>query len=105
MLLNLVDTLTVCPGNPDGHFLEMADARKGRFRSKTNETSAFVDMYATVSLNGESYPHTIRTSTCELLIHGGKCVSCKTYRAQLRTMHSRWTARRDVEISKFTNDQ
>ena len=104
-LLDLVDSLPVCPGNPDSHFLEMAAARKGHFQSKTNELTAFTDSFAPVSLNGECYPQTVRTTTCELLVHGGKCKPCKEYRAPLRAMYSRWSTCKGKEVSKYTNDQ
>ena len=35
------------------------------------------------------YPRTIRTTACELLVHGTKCVACKQYRSTLRSLHSR----------------
>lgn len=73
--------------------------------SKTNELTAFVDSYAPVSFNGELYLQTIRAATCELLVHGGKCKSCKEYRGPLRAMHSRWTAHKGKRASKYTNDQ
>ena len=93
-LLNLVDSLPVCPGHPDVHFLEMAAAHKGHFWSTTNELTAFTDSYAPVSLNGKCYPQTVRTTTCELLVHSGKCKPCKAYRGPLRAMYIRWSARK-----------
>ena len=104
-LLNLVDTLHVCPGNPDIHFVEMATDRKGEFRSKTDDLMACADSYAPVFLNGESYPQTVRATTCELLVGSGKCEQCKKYCATLRAMYSRWSIRRGKEASKYTNDQ
>ena len=35
------------------------------------------------------YPRTIRTTACELLVHGTKCVACKQYRSTLHLLHSR----------------
>ena len=102
-LLNLVDCLGVCVGQPDEHFIAMAIARKGTFTSHDGATVASLDHYAPVSLNGESFAQTVRTTSCELLVHGVKCDSCKTYRAMLRTRYNRWCHRRSEQISETTS--
>ena len=76
-LLNLVDCLGVCVGQPDEHFIAMAVARKGTFTSHDGATVASLDHYAPVSLNGESFARTVRTTSCELLVHGVKCDSAE----------------------------
>ena len=35
-LLKLIDTLNICAGHPDQHFLNLADSRKGKFQSISN---------------------------------------------------------------------
>ena len=102
-LLNLVDCLGVCVDQPDEHFIAMAVARKGTFTSHDGATVASLDHYAPVSLNGESFARTVRTTSCELLVHGVKCDSCKTYRATLRTRYNRWCHRRSEQISDTTS--
>ncbi len=92
-LLHLVSSLHVCP---DARYLDLADARNGQIVScTTNSTLAFSDAYVPITLNGEVYSRTMRTSTCELLVHGLKCEGCKSYRDVLRALHSR-TARMSV---------
>ena len=53
-LLTLVDTLSICAGHPDQHFLDLADSRKGKFQSIRNDTMAFTDTVYPTSLNGET---------------------------------------------------
>ena len=67
----------------------MAVARKGTFTSHDGTTVVTLDHYAAVFLNGESFARTVRTTSCELLVHGVKCDSCKTYRAA--TLQTRYT--------------
>ena len=88
-LLQLVDGLNVCAGHPEQQFLDLADSRKGKFQSANQSTVAFTDAYFPVRLNGEVYSHTIRTTACELLVHGSKCDTCKQYRSTLCSLHSR----------------
>ena len=88
-LLAQVDGLNVCAGHPDQQFLDIADSWKGKFQSANKSIVAFADNYFFVNLNGETYPRTIRTTACELLVHGTKCVACKQYRSTLRSLHSR----------------
>ena len=104
-LLSLLETMPVCPGHPDTHFLEMVDAKKGKLRGQSGNVVAFTDNYASVHLNGEFYPRTVRTASCELFVHGGKCSSCKEYRPHLRALFSRWSAQKQKGVSKFTNNQ
>lgn len=50
----LLDSLSVCPGNPDASFMEMADYRKGTFFSPQGKTTAYVDNIS-VTVNGFNY--------------------------------------------------
>ena len=93
-LLQCIDKLRVCLGQPDHHFVEMASSRKGVFKSKDGCISASLDSYAPVVSNDETaYSLTVRTTKCELLTTNEKCHSCMTYRATLRKFHSRWSER------------
>lgn len=78
-LLQLMDKCTVCPGNPEKRFLEIADSRKGKFKTGNGSVTAQVDGFL-VCLNGITYCRTIRTSTCSILCKGDKCESCKIFR-------------------------
>lgn len=99
-LLSHVDHLGVCVSQPDEHFIAMAVARKGTFTSHDGSTVATLDHYALVFLNGESIA---QTTSCELLVHGVKCDSCKTYRATLRTRCNCWRWQRFEQISDTTS--
>ena len=57
-----------------------------------------------ITMGGERYSSTIRTTGCHLLVHGTKCESCQDYRPLLRAMHSRWT-RRSTEVQKHGNNR
>lgn len=97
-LVAVLDSCTVCPGIPDTRFLEMADARKGKFERATVEDGF------SVMLNGETYPRTIRMNSCQLLVHGAKGSSCKAYQSQLRATYSRWV-RKSPTVKKFGNNR
>lgn len=86
-ILQRLDKLMVCPGHPEERFVQMLKEKK---TFKDGRTSAVIDDCADVMLNGETYPCTVRTSTCEMLIPTGKCSKCVSYRASLRTMYTRW---------------
>jgi len=102
-LLQQVNTLNVCCGQPDAHFLSMIKREKGRIISSNGQTKAYVDEYAPVTLGGDTYQATIRTVSCEILTGGNKCLSCKAYRNALRAMHSRWVRRNADEMSNTTS--
>ena len=104
-LLSLLESLPVCPGHPDTHFLEMVDAKKGQLYGKSGNIVAFTDSFTPVHFNGQFYARTVRTASCELLAYGGKCSSCKDYHPHLRALFSDWTTQKQKEVSKFTNNQ
>lgn len=103
-LINVVDSASVCPGNPDKKFIDMVKAKKGALKSISGEKTAAIDDAFQVSLNGEVYQQTIRTTDCSLLVHGAKCQACTDYRSHLRTMHSRCSRNKD-KLSKFSNNR
>ena len=104
-LLCMLDKLPVCPGHPEKNFIDMVAEKKGQICGHSGSTVAFIDSYALVHLNGESYAQTVRTTSCEVLVHGGKCSSCKKYRPHLRALSSCWRAQKERKVSKFTNNQ
>ena len=103
-LISVVDGASVCPGNPDKKFIDMVKAKKGVLKSTGGNQTATIDDTFKVSLNGEAYQQTIRTTNCGLLVHGAKCQACTDYRSQLRAMHSRWSRNKD-KVSKFGNNR
>ena len=88
-LLETLDSLNVCIGNPDEHFVELCIAHKGHILSPDGSVIAFKDVYCTVMFEGDSFDSTVRTSKCDLLVNGLKCENCKKYRSVLRAMYSR----------------
>ena len=97
-LISIVDSASVCPGNPDEKFIRMVKAKKGVVKSANGEKTAAIDDAFQVSLNDEIYQQTIRTTNCSLLVHGTKCQACTDYRSHLRAMYSRWS-RNKGEVS------
>ena len=97
-----LDMLHVCVGNPDDHFLQLADSRKGKFHNASNEQAAFVDDISPISHEGVTYDHTVRCSSCEVLVEGSKCIICRNYRSTLRSMYSRWSKKLASDSSECT---
>ena len=104
-LLSHIDCLDVCAGHPDNNYVTMVVAKKGVLKSCDGNVAAALDDYAPVMLDGCLYEKTIRHSTCEVLIqNGGKCTSCKNYRAVLRKIYSQWSSRQSDQISHTTSN-
>lgn len=61
-IILLLNSLHVCAGNPDDHFLQMADSRRGIFFNFNNEPVALVDDFFPISLEGVLYNKTIRST-------------------------------------------
>ena len=106
-LVSSVDQSNACAGHPDQHFVAMLDARKGEVKAADGTCSAYLDKRMSVSLHGELYSNTVRSSSCELLTNGEKCQACVKYRSTLRAMHVRWQKRSSPSersaISSHTN--
>ena len=96
-LLTLVDSLNICIGQPDDHFVEMVSSKNNILKSQDGSVMAIVDDH----LNGEVLTKTVRTTRCELLLDGDcmKCTPCKTYRPTLRTLYNRYSHRSSDSIS------
>ena len=85
-LVQTIETASLCPGNPDEKFVEMIKARhKQKVISVSGEVAAQVDSYP-VFYDGKDYACILRTAGCSMLGDGN---TCKKFRAQLRSMHSR----------------
>ena len=99
-LIELVDSISLCPGNPDAHFLEMGDARKGKFNL------AVIDDTIPVKIDDKTYSRTVRAHSCKLIVgvSGARCSSCKLYRNQLRATYSRWM-KKSPTVKKFANNR
>ena len=70
--------------------------------------ASFVDDYASVSLNVETFSQMVRTAECVLLVRSVKCQCCKSYQGYLRKSYARWSQRspeRVIESSSHVNDR
>ena len=64
-MLQQIDGLSVCPGHPGDHFVEMGRQKKS---IKDGRTSVKVNEFGDVSLNGQVYLYaTLHISSCEML--------------------------------------
>ena len=72
MLVSRIDSLHVCPGNPDARFVAMCCP----IQLTDGSVNAIQDGYYPVTLNGKRFMTTVRTTSCELLVGGLKCVHC-----------------------------
>ena len=104
-LLLLLDGVRVCPGHPEAKFQQMCMERKGTFSSADGRVVAYEDTGFPITLNGEVFDRTVRTSNCSIIIQEGKCHSCQSFRPTLRSMYSRWSRKPQSPKSpqKFTN--
>lgn len=93
-LLSTIDQLCLCAGNPDQHFVEMVEAKKGKLLSPSGTVAAFVDRNAPILLNGKIVHATVRSSECQILTSASKCPQCVRYRDTVRAMHHRWQKRK-----------
>ena len=106
-LINIIDSSKICPGNVDTHFVDMGNARKGKFLTTDGVTKAAVEEGFPLLLNGKIYTSTVRMINCEVLIQGAKCIHCQSYRSQLRAMYSRCKRKESdtCNNSKYTNNR
>ena len=86
-LVNTIDQLHVCPGNPDNKFVDMVTSKKGVIKSVVN--TAWILPAAPVICNGKLFLSTVRRCDCQILTMDIWCAACKTYRYSLRKMCQR----------------
>ena len=103
-LLDVIQSSTVCTGNPDPHFVGMIVSRKGKLLSPNGEIKAQLDSGFPVANGKQTYSKTVRTINCELLVNGEKCINCSKYRCTLRSLHSRYSSA-NQDASMHTNDR
>ena len=98
-----IDSLNICPGHPDEHFVRMAASREGNFYRASGELSAYLDKSGTFYLNGNRYKETVRSCKCQLLINGIKCSECSNYRDTLRAIYHRWFKQQNQSPNQHTS--
>lgn len=94
-LMVALNTTNVCAGHPDLHLCSFIEAKHNKLTCKNGNVVAYLDTTCCVTLNGETYQQTIRTASCQLLVHGVKCAACVEYRSSLRALHNRWMKRKN----------
>ena len=112
MLLLQLDSLNVCSGHPEPHFIELLKDRMGKLFHASGEVAAYVDTSCSMyDHDGYLISETIRTSNCTILTEKGRCINCTDYRPTLRSIYNRWQKRQAVtstpivNISSHTNDR
>ena len=75
-LMVTLNTANVCAGHPDLHLCSFIDAKHNKLTRKNGNVVAYLGTTCCVTLNGETYQQTIRTASCQLLVHGAKCGAC-----------------------------
>lgn len=90
----------ICARQSDVHFVKMVAAKKGNIVAPDGKVAAYVD--------DDSSTKMVHTADCELICPSTKCESCKTYRANLRSIYNRWSKQRGfdgIDTSNHTNDR
>ena len=88
-MVQKVDSLNICIGNPESNFVEICESHKGdKICSPDGSVAAFKDQCVLMH-EGEQINHTVRSSKCDLIVGGSRCDSCRKYRSVLRAMSSR----------------
>ena len=101
-LMVALNTANVCPGHPDLHLCSFIEPKHNKLTCKNGNIVAYLDTNCCVTLNGDTYPQTIRTASCQLLVLGTKCDACVDFRSSLRAMHNRWVKRKNRSPSTHT---
>ena len=66
---SILTNLNVCIGNPDGQFVALVQERGNEIKSSDGSSkSAYIDDFANVCCDGQSYPVTVRASNCEIFL-------------------------------------
>ena len=102
-LVNTVDTLRVCSGNPDDQFVDAVTSKKGVVKSKLNTIIAHLDTAAPVTCDGTLYMSTVRRCDCEILTTDVRCVTCKAFRPSLRKICLRTSGRSSSAVTDTTS--
>lgn len=102
-VIGKISSLNVCAGHPEERFLNICKSRKDQIRNHSGDVVAYRDDYCPVSLHGELYSSTIRTTRCELLVNDVKCGTCKGYRSVLRSIYNRSLKHDSEKNSRVTS--
>ena len=103
IFVHKLEALTVCPGHPDKHFVEMVATKGGNIFSPSGDLSAYLDRNGIFQLNGEVYCKTVRSGKCHRLVCGAKCMECANYRDSLRENYHKWLKQQLKSPSAITS--
>ena len=102
-LVNTIDQLRVCCGNPDDKLVDAVITKKGVVKDKLNTIIARMDTAAPVTCDGKVYTSTVRRCDCQILTTEIRCVTCKAFRPSLRKMCLRTSERSSSAATDTTS--
>ena len=88
VVLQKINTLKICPGNPETRYVAVAENKKNK--QFVSHSKAYIDSGFCVEFNGNSYPATVRSTNCHLLTEDKQCAECKGYHRNLSTLALRF---------------
>jgi len=104
MLLLQLDSLNVCSGHTEQHFITLLNDRMGKLYHASGEVAAYLDnscsMYAD---DGQLISEIIRTFNCTILTEKARCINCMDYRPTLRSIYSRWLKQQAMSPTQIVN--
>ena len=102
---SFLDSLFICPGNPDLRFVQLCRSRKGFLRDIKGSVLAALDSHSSFAFKGEVFVHTVRRVDCSLLLTSSRrsCAACTSYRGALQMMSAVPLERKIV--SKYTSNR
>ena len=90
-LILILDKCKICCGNPEQQFVSLVESRNGSIKRHNGVVSAYLDKSLSLPLltgDDVSSSATVRSSRCDLISSTSKCVSCASYRKNLRALVS-----------------
>ena len=78
-VVKLLDGCSICMGNPEEEYCELAKSRKGSFKDSSGKTvKASLNSTPFITSDGY-YKETVRTTKSDILVSSGRCAHCKAY--------------------------
>lgn len=74
-IVNVVDSASLCPGNPDSQFASLCEKRGGSIRGNrgSGEEMTYFDNRPVVDSDGNTYSATVRRVDCDVLCVRSSC--------------------------------
>ena len=83
-LLQKISTSCLCTENDDDGFVDLAESKKGQFKSSDRKTVVAYLESIPFRREGDAKKMTVRTSSCSIIVEGGRCENCHNHRNTLR---------------------